>query len=69
MSLRSLSQLQPVKYMSNAIGSSRESNPSRRICHLRAASPGHVADNSKDYLNEIKSLILFKTVSKLSDES
>ena len=30
--------------MSNAIGSSHESNPSRRICHLRAVPPGHVAD-------------------------
>ena len=30
--------------MSNAIGSSRESKPSRRICHLRAVPPGHVAD-------------------------
>ena len=30
--------------MSNAIGSSRESNPSRRICHLRAVPLGHVAD-------------------------
>ena len=27
--------------MSNAIGSSRESNPSRRICHLRAVPLGH----------------------------
>ena len=31
--------------MSNAIGSSRESNPSRRICHLRAIPLGHVADS------------------------
>ena len=30
--------------MSNAIGSSRESNPSRKICHLRAVPLGHVAD-------------------------
>ena len=30
--------------MSNAIGSSRESNPSRRICHLRAVPLGHVTD-------------------------
>ena len=30
--------------MSNAIGSSRESNPSRRICHLRAVPLGHVVD-------------------------
>ena len=30
--------------MSNAIGSSRESNSSRRICHLREVSLGHVAD-------------------------
>ena len=27
-----------------AIGSSRESNPSRRICYLRAVPLGHVAD-------------------------
>ena len=33
-------------HMSNAIGSSRESNPSRRICHLRAVPLGHVADNA-----------------------
>ena len=31
--------------MSNAIGFSRESNPSRRICHLRAVPLGHDADN------------------------
>ena len=31
-------------YMSNAIVSSRESNPSREICHLRAVPLGHVAD-------------------------
>ena len=30
--------------MSYAIGSSRESNPSRRICRLRAVLLGHVAD-------------------------
>ena len=30
--------------MSNAIGSSRESNPSRSMCHLRAVPQGHVAD-------------------------
>ena len=30
--------------MPNAIGSSLESNPSRRICHLRAVPLGHVAD-------------------------
>ena len=40
MSLRSSSQQPPV-YMSNAIGSRRESNPSRRICHLRAVPLGH----------------------------
>ena len=34
-----------TRYMSNAIGSSRESNPSRRICHLRAVPLAHVADN------------------------
>ena len=31
-------------YMSNAIGSSLESNPSRRICHLLAVPLGHVSD-------------------------
>ena len=31
--------------MSNEIGSNRESNPSRRICHLRAIPLAHVADN------------------------
>ena len=30
--------------MSNVIGSSRESNPTRRICHLHAVPLGHVAD-------------------------
>ena len=44
MSLHSSSQ-QPPGHMSNAIGSSRESNPSRRICHLRAVPLAHVADN------------------------
>ena len=46
MSLRSSSyvkrELLPV--MSNAIDSSRESNPSRRICLLSAVPLGHVAD-------------------------
>ena len=32
-------------YMSNAIGSSRELNPSRRICHLHAVPLAHVTDN------------------------
>ena len=31
--------------MSNAIGSCRESNPSRRICYLREEPLGHVAEN------------------------
>ena len=35
--------------MSNAIGSSRESNPSRRICHLRAVPLGNVADKLLSY--------------------
>ena len=43
MSLRSSSQLPPGMNMSTAIGSSRESNPSRRICHLREVPVGHVA--------------------------
>ena len=32
--------------MSNAIGSSRESNPSCRICHLSAVPLGYVADKT-----------------------
>ena len=52
MSLRSASQQPPViVYMSNAIGSSRESNPLRRICHLRAAPLGHVADKQTSKQN------------------
>ena len=51
MSLCSSSQQPPV--MSNAIGSSRESNPSRRICHLRAVPLGHVADRSEIALSKI----------------
>ena len=31
--------------MPNAIDSSRESNPSRRICHLRVVLRGHVVEN------------------------
>ena len=50
MSLRSSSQQPPV--MSNAIGSSRESNPSRRICHLRAVPLGHVADTIVELASE-----------------
>ena len=46
MSLRSSSQQLPV--MSNAIGSSRESNPSRRICHLRAVRLSHDAVNVEE---------------------
>ena len=38
--------------MSNAIGSSRESNPSRRICHLRAVPLGHVA--ARLPINEVR---------------
>ena len=40
MSLRSSSQ-QPPGIMSNAIGSSRESNPSRTNCNLRLAPLDH----------------------------
>ena len=36
--------------MSHAIGSSRESNPSRTIRHLRAVPLGHVADCSDIFL-------------------
>ena len=43
MSLRSSSQQPPVIYV-KCDRSSRESNPSRRICHLRAVPLGHVAD-------------------------
>ena len=32
--------------MSNAIGCSRESNPSRRICDLRAVRLGHIVSVS-----------------------
>ena len=39
--------------MSIAIGSSRESNPSRRICHLRAVPLGHVADSVTDVTKTI----------------
>ena len=41
--------------MSIAIGSSRESNPSRTICHLRAVPLGHVAKPifSEDLRNAI----------------
>ena len=40
--------------MSNAICSSRESNPSRRICHLRAVPPG-IDRGSRDFqLGELK---------------
>ena len=42
MSLRSSNQ-QPPDKMSNAIGSSGDSNPSHWICHLRAAPLCHVA--------------------------
>ena len=38
--------------MSNAIGSSRESNPSRRICNLRAVPLGHAADYMIAVLHE-----------------
>ena len=31
--------------MSNAIGPSRKSNPSRKICNLRAVPLGHIVDN------------------------
>ena len=48
MTVRSSSQ-QPYgitvpAHMANAIGSSRESNPSRGICHLRALPLGPVAN-------------------------
>ena len=35
-------------YTSNAIGSSRESNPSRKIYHLRAVPLDHVADKDQE---------------------
>ena len=47
VNLRSSSQ-QPPSYVSNAMGSSRKSNPSRCICNVRA---GHVA--STDLVNVI----------------
>ena len=48
MSLRSSSP-QPSG-MSNAIGSSRESNPLRRICHLCVVPFGNVADGSMQFV-------------------
>ena len=52
--------------MSNAIGSSRESNPSRRICHLHAVPLGHVAVLSTLHsLPIVTSSTIFMT--KLSD--
>ena len=57
MSLRSSSQQPPgVQYMSNAIGSNRESNPSRRICNLRAVPLGHVANNQNLRMKIVKNL-------------
>ena len=53
MSLRSSSQQPPVKYV-KSIGSSRESNPSRRICHLRAVPLGNVADKSIKHVKSSK---------------
>ena len=47
MSLRSSSQQPAVIYV-NAIGSSRESNSSCRICHLSAVPLGHVADKGQE---------------------
>ena len=44
--------------MSSATGSSRESNPSRRICHLRAVPLGHVANESIDFKKSLVSLAL-----------
>ena len=44
MNLRSLSE-QPPGNIPKAIGSSRESNPSRRISHLRVVTLDHVAEN------------------------
>ena len=42
--------------MLNAIGSSRESNPSRRICNLRAVLLGHVAGISKTNQGQIQNV-------------
>ena len=48
LSLRKIAKMLQVhsllQSMSNTIGSSRESNPSRRICNLRASTLGHVMD-------------------------
>ena len=38
------SEKKKKKEVSNAIGSSRESNPSRRVCNLLAVQLRHVAD-------------------------
>ena len=44
--------------MLNAIGSNRESNPSRGICYLRAVPLGHVADKTNAHRN-LLSMALF----------
>ena len=48
-------------YMSNAIGFSRESNSSRKVCHLRAVPLGNVADEKVRELFENRQEI-FKNV-------
>ena len=49
-------------YMSNAIGSSRESNPSRRICHLRAA-PLAMSLTNHSQLPTLQNQVLKKAIS------
>ena len=50
MSLRSSRQQPPAIYVKKTIGSSRESNPSPRICPLRAVPLlGHVADKDANW--------------------
>ena len=52
--------------MSNAIGSSHESNPTRRICNLRAVPLSHVADDNEQ--KKISKAYLKSTSSECSYE-
>ena len=52
MSLRPSSESHPI-YMSNVIGSSRESNPFRRVCTLCTVTLGHVALQYREYNEDL----------------
>ena len=68
MSLRSeitLFESAATWYMLNAIGSSRESNPSRRICNLRAVPLGQVADAVYVYINNTVTGLFVEGMSQL----